>query len=428
MNTRPLDPETDYRRQLTESITRLLELSSRINEEKPNRYWYPLSMATYGVEEVVEAVDSMCRFRTTMWEKTLEFERRFAAHQGCADAVMVNSGSSADLLLSFLLTDPSQPLLQRDDEILVPVVTWPTQIWSPMMAGLKVRLVDVDPETLNMDLDDLERKITPRTRALFPVHLMGNPCDMDRITALSQKHDLTIIEDCCEALGAEWGGRRVGNFGLGASYSFFFSHHMTTMEGGMIACQSAEVGERLRILRAHGWVRNVDPSGHNLGAYDIDPRYAFVNWGFNFRPTDLQAGFGLHQLGKLPEFNRRRNALAQRFFAFIDSKPQLERPKVLAGARPSWFALPLRVADGAPFSRVDLVNHLEKEGVETRPIVAGNMARHPAAQLFPAFGESEFPGADKLHQRGLYLGLSPLFTDSDIDRLMGCIDAFLARY
>lgn len=428
MKTHPLDLETDYRRQLIESITRLIELSSRINQAKPRRYWYPLSMATYGVEEIVEAVDSMCRFRTTMWEKTLEFERRFASHQGCADAVMVNSGSSADLLLSFLLTDPARPLLQRGDEILLPVVTWPTQIWSPMMAGLKVRLVDVDPQTLNMDLDDLERKITPKTRALFLVHLMGNPCDMDRVMALAKAHDLVVIEDCCEALGAEWGGRRVGNFGLGASYSFFFSHHMTTMEGGMIACQNAEIAARFRILRAHGWVRNIDPSSHDLSAYDVDPRYAFVNWGFNVRPTDLQAGFGLHQLGKLPEFNRRRNALAQRFFSYVDSKAHLERPAVLAKARPSWFALPLRVAEGAPFSRADLVNYLENQGVETRPIVAGNLARHPAARLFPAFSESAFPGADVLHQRGFYLGLSPLFTDSDLDRLMGCIDAFLVRY
>jgi CDP-6-deoxy-D-xylo-4-hexulose-3-dehydrase len=420
--------ESAYRRQLAESIERLIELSSRINEAKPRQYWYPLSMAAYGVEEIIEALDSMCRFRTTMWEKTLEFERRFSVYQGCSDSVMVNSGSSADLLLAFLLTDAAWPALERGDEILVPVVTWPTQIWSAMMAGLNVRLVDVDPETLNLDLDDLERKITARSRAVFPVHLMGNPCDMDRVMALAKAHDLVVIEDCCEALGAEWDGRKVGNFGLGASYSFFFSHHMTTMEGGMIACQSGEIAERLRILRAHGWVRNVDASRHDLGSYDVDPCYAFVNWGFNVRPTDLQAGFGLQQLLKLPEFNRRRAGLAQRFFSFIDSKSHLERPRVLGKARPSWFALPLRVSDDAPFTRSELVNYLESQGVETRPIVAGNLARHPAARLFPAFGAGSFPGADNIHERGFYLGLSPLFTDSSLDRLTTCFESFLGRY
>ena len=144
-------------RKLTGAIELLLESSSRINEAKPRLYWYPLSLASYGVEEIIEALDSLCSFRTTMWEKTLQFERQFAAYQNCSDGVMVNSGSSADLLLCFLLTNPCHPLLQPGDEILIPVVTWPTQIWSAMMAGLKVRFVDVDPKTLNIDIDYSDR-------------------------------------------------------------------------------------------------------------------------------------------------------------------------------------------------------------------------------------------------------------------------------
>ena len=164
--------------------------------------------------------------------------------------------------------------------------------------------------------EDLERKVTPATKAIFLVHLMGNPCDMDRILSIAKIHNLLIIEDCCEALGAEWDGIKVGNFGIAASYSFFFSHHMTTMEGGMIACSNIEVAEQLKILRAHGWVRNVDPTIYALNDYDVDPRYAFVNWGFNVRPTDIQAGFGIHQLQKLPQFNQRRIELASKFFDF----------------------------------------------------------------------------------------------------------------
>ena len=139
-------------RKLTGAIELLLESSSRINEVKPRRYWYPLSLATYGVEEIVEALDSLCSFRTTMWEKTLQFERQFATYQNCSDAVMVNSGSSADLLLCFLLTNPCHSFLKPGDEILIPIITWPTQIWSAMMSGLKVRFVDVDPTTLNVDI------------------------------------------------------------------------------------------------------------------------------------------------------------------------------------------------------------------------------------------------------------------------------------
>lgn len=415
-------------RKLTGAIELLLESSSRINEAKPRRYWYPLSLATYGVEEIVEALDSLCSFRTTMWEKTLQFERQFAAYQNCSDGVMVNSGSSADLLLCFLLTNPAYPLLHTGDEILVPVVTWPTQIWSAMMAGLKVHFVDVDPKTLNIDINDLERKITPATKAIFLVHLMGNPCDMDRILDIAKAHKLLIIEDCCEALGAEWNGIKVGNFGIAASYSFFFSHHITTMEGGMIACSNQEIAEQLKILRAHGWVRNIDATTYELADYDVDPRYAFVNWGFNVRPTDVQAGFGLHQLQKLPQFNQRRVELANKFFAFIDAEAWLSRPESSPKASPSWFALPLLVASDAPFSRKEIINYLELKGVETRPIVAGNIAKHPVAKIFSEFNKDQYLGADVIHQNGFYLGLSPFHGDEDIERLIDCLQQFIRQY
>jgi CDP-6-deoxy-D-xylo-4-hexulose-3-dehydrase len=409
-------------------IELLLQSANRINEAKPRRYWYPLSLATYGVEEIIEALDSLCSFRTTMWEKTLLFERRFATYQGCGDSVMVNSGSSADLLLCFLLTNPAAPLLKAGDEILIPVVTWPTQIWSAMMAGLKVRFVDVSPETLNIDLADLEAKVTPATRAIFLVHLMGNPCPMDKILALAKKHNLLILEDCCEALGAEWDGVKVGNFGVGGSFSFFFSHHITTMEGGMIACPDLKIADQVRILRAHGWLRNVDTTPYQLGDEALDPRYAFVNWGFNMRPTDVQAGFGLRQLDKLPGFNHRREALATRFFDFIKQTPFLSVPRVAPLARPAWFALPLLVSAEAPFSRKEITVYLEEKGVETRPVVAGNLARHPSARLFKEFGEATYPGADIIHRRGFYIGLSPLQNEAMMDRLIECFEQFLNRY
>lgn len=413
---------------LADAVERFLESSVRLNEANPGRYWYPLSMATYGVEEIMEALDSMCSFRTTMREKTLQFEQRFASYQGCGDSVMVNSGSSADLLLSFLLVNPIRPLLKKTDEILVPVVTWPTQIWSAMMAGLTVRLVDVDPHTLNIDLDDLESKITESTRAIFLVHLMGNPCQMDRILELAKAHNLVIIEDCCEALGAEWRGVKVGNFGVGGSFSFFFSHHITTMEGGMVVCPNAETAEQVRILRAHGWLRNVESSPYRLADHDLDPRYVFVNWGFNLRPTEVQAGFGLHQLTKLPAFNRRRAELAAEFFAFIDQSPVLSRPQVHPHAAPAWFALPVMVNDDAPFSRSAITTYLESQGIETRGIVTGNLARQPVASVFQAFAQGTYPGADAVHQRGFYLGLSPVQDGSSMHRLLDCLQQFLKRY
>lgn len=410
-------------------IDLLLESESRINEAKPVRYWYPLSLASYGTDEILEALDSMCSFRTSMAEKTLHFERQFAKWQGSADAVMVNSGSSADLLLCMLLNNPLGPLIRPDEEILIPAVTWPTHIWSAMVLGLKVKFVDVDPTTLNVDFADLECSISPKTRVLFLVHLMGNPCDMDRIVALAKKHDLLIIEDCCEAMGASWDGRKVGNFGIGGAYSFFFSHHITCMEGGMVAVSDPAMAKQLRLLRAHGWVRNVDPEEYKLHQYpDIDARYAFINWGVNVRPTDVQAGFGIRQLEKADSFARRRAEMAERFGAFIGDRQWLATPKVGAKAVPSWFALPLMVSKDAPFTRAEITSFLENRGVETRPMVTGNVARHPVGQLFSEFQERAFPGADEIHSRGFYIGLSPLQSDESMGRLIATFDEFLTKY
>ena len=410
-------------------IDLLLENESRINEAKPIRYWYPLSLATFGSDEIIEALDSMCSFRTSMAEKTLSFERAFANWQGSSDAVMVNSGSSADLLLSLLLTNPLDPLLPPDSEILIPVVTWPTQIWSAMMGGLKVKLVDVDPSTLNIDYEDLERQITPKSRAIFLVHLMGNPCNMDRIMEIAKRNDLLVIEDCCEAMGASWGGIKVGNFGVGGTFSFFFSHHITAMEGGMIVVNKSQYVDQLKLLRAHGWVRNVNQEQFKLSEYpDIDPRYAFVNWGLNVRPTEVQAAFGLRQLEKADRFNARRKEIADHFFAYLKTKSWLKTPRIEAKAKPSWLALPIMVDGDAPFNRNDLTSYLEKSGVETRPMVTGNIANHPVARLFPEFGERKFTGADEIHTRGFYIGLSPMQTNESIDRLINVFNSFFENY
>lgn len=410
---------------LRSPLQALIDSGSRTNANKTERYWYPLSIATYDVEEVLAAVDSLCSFRTTMWEKTKEFEREFARMQGAKHAVMVNSGSSADLLIAFALVNPTTNLLRPGDEVLVPSVTWPTQLWSLMMAGLRVRLVDTNPRTLNMDLGSVEARITDRTRAVSLVHLMGNPCEMDELLNVCESHDLMIIEDCCEALGSTYNGRMVGTFGLASSFSFFFSHHITTMEGGMICCDDDEFAELLRLLRAHGWSRNLEGTSSST-ITGIDPRYTFLNWGFNVRPTELQAGFGLVQLGRLPGFSARRQSNAKRFAEGIARHDGVLRlMEVSERAECSWFALPLMVSPDAPFTRDDLARYLEGSGVETRPIVAGSLSRHPASALFSELSGQVLPGADVVHNNGLYLGLHPVDEPDKLDRLLELIDGYV---
>src|ERR1035441_9686224 len=407
-----------------EAVSALLDRASRINEAQERRYWYPLSLATYGVEEIAEALDSMCAFRTSMWEKTSHFERSLAEFLGSGETVMVNSGSSADRLACLAIRGANAGPASDRNEVLVPVVTWPTHVWAPLMAGFTVKLVDVDPETLNMSMEDLREHITDRTCAIFPVHLMGNPCNMDELSSLCQQHDLLLLEDCCEALGSRWRGQNVGGFGAAGTFSFFFSHHITTMEGGAIWIRDQDLADDLRVLRAHGWLRNTAKKRRPVSD-GLDRRYTFVNWGGNFRPTELQAGFGIRQLEKAPQFAERRATLAKRFFTYIASLEYFTTPKVHDAAEPSWFALPLMISENAPFTKGEITSFLEALGVENRPIVAGNLARQPVAELFPAVFDRTYFGADAVHKNGFYLGLNPFVTDEMMERLIQLIDRFV---
>ena len=393
------------------------------NVDNPT-YWYPLAVASYGVDEVMQAIEAMTNYRTSMWRRTAQFEDLFGELFG-GEAIMVNSGSSADLLMVFANLRDSGGTLQQGDEVLVPAVTWPTHLWAVLMAGLKPVLVDVDPMNLNMCVDDLTKKISEQTSAVFPVHLMGNPAPMGPILDLAQQNGAIVMEDSCEALGAKWNGNHTGSIGQAGSFSFFFSHHITTMEGGMILTQDRELAERIRLLRAHGWSRNVrDQNTLHLQRSDVeglDPRYTFVEWGFNVRPTELQAGFGLEQLGKLPAFEANRKANVN-FFSSLLVENQLDEflalPIVERESEPSWFALPMVVQPSSPKTRNEITDFLDKYGVETRPIVAGNLAKHPVRRRFPGIFDVSLPGAEAVHERGFYVGLYPYPMEDMLTRLI----------
>lgn len=408
----------------------LLLRKSRINEEVVDKYWYPLATATYDESEIMEALDSMASFKTSMYEKTRIFEKEFSSFQSCSESIMVNSGSSADLLLSFLLTNPIDPILKKRDEVLVASITWPTHIWSIMMAGLVPKFVDIDPNTLNIDLDDLKEKVTEKTKAIFLVHLLGNPCNMDEIVSLAQEKDLIILEDCAEALGAEWEGKKVGNFGIGSTFSFFFSHHMTTMEGGMICVNSKKHADHIRVMRSHGWLRNIDSDFFLRDVEDIsDERYEFHNWGFNLRPTEVQAAFGIKQLEKLKDFNIKREELSSDLFSFLNSYSFLQPITIHKKAKPSWLGLPIILAENAPFDTKELISFLESAGIETRPILTGNILRQPVSKkLFPGLNKDDFPGAESIHKRGLYIGLSPMTNENSHQKLKLTLKNFFDRF
>jgi CDP-4-dehydro-6-deoxyglucose reductase, E1 len=358
-------------------------------------YWYPLATPTVGEDEVNAVVDVLRSGNTTMGERVEEFEEAFARYADAPHAVMVNSGSSADLLAAYA-TDTT-------GEVIVPIVTWPTHVWSWEQSGAVVKFCDVDG--INTTAELIESKATPKTRVISLVHLMGVPCDMHDILRLCADHDWALHEDCCEALGARYGRHPVGWAADVATWSFFFSHQMTTLEGGMITTSHADVAKRLRSLRSHGWTRHYSPE-----------KYTFDMEGFNLRPTEVAAAIGLVQLGNLDAMNAARSENFHEFERKLRGHPNVKLPEVPVHARPSWFGVPLFVGTG----RDDLAKYLEAEGVETRPILAGNLRNQRA---FQGFYFPKTPGADVVEEQGLYVGL-PLLPASSARQVATMIGDF----
>jgi CDP-6-deoxy-D-xylo-4-hexulose-3-dehydrase len=374
---------------------------------------YPLAHVTYGEAEIAAVLACLREGRTTMGPRVAAFEARFAQTVGAHHAVMVNSGSSADLLCAFSL-GPSHRML---DEILVPAVTWPTQVWSCLTAGYRVRLVDTDPATLQMDLDDLERKLSGRTAAVFAVHVLGNVGDLDRLTALCAEHGVPLLEDGCEALGSRWKGKHVGTFGKAAAFSFFFSHLLSTMEGGMVVCDSPSDNRYLRLWRSHGW----EPEAGN--------RFRFPTWGMNVRPMEVQGAFGLEQIKKAETFlsARRRNFGRLEAATSLRYGDHLATPEVLPHASPGWHGFPLLVKDdfAGDISKEKLCRYLESRGVETRPLIAGNLARQPGVEGEHRITAGDLPGADAVHERAFYIGLASHDDPEGTGYVGECVEDFI---
>ncbi len=340
---------------------------------------------TFSAGEINAALECLLSTYVTMGPKVKKFEETFASTFGWTDGVMNNSGSSANLLAVAALANPAtKDGLKAGDEVIVPALSWSTTVWPIIQCGLIPVIVDIDPATFNIDPNEIEKAIGPRTRAVMIVPVYGNPCAMDAIVDICKRRHLILIEDCCEALGAYYDGKPVGKFGRVATFSFYFSHHLTTLEGGITVTDDFELAELMRILRAHGWVREVKDRNRWLKQYpEFDPRFLFVNVGYNLRPMELSGAMGLVQLPKLAKFvdTRRENSawfrreLAQ-YGDFFDF--QEEQPK----GRHSWFGFPIRVKSTAGVKVTELTGALNSRNVETRPIIAGNIARQPALKLF----------------------------------------------
>jgi len=362
---------------------------------------------TFGAEEINAALECLLTTQVTMGQKVRAFETGFARRHERSHGVMSNSGSSANLLAIAALANPAaSDGLRPGDEVIVPALSWSTTVWPLIQLGLKPVIVDIDAATLNIAPEQIERAIGPKTRGVMIVPVYGNPCDMDAITDICARRDLVLIEDCCEALGASYGGRPVGTFGRVGTFSFYYSHHMTTLEGGITVTDDFELAELMRILRSHGWTREVEDKQRWHEVYpEFDRRFLFVNLGYNLRPTELAGAIGLMQLPKLSDFVRIRRENAawfrkalSRFEGFFAFQSEYE------SGESSWFGFPLILKDGAPFHLSELITDLNAGGIETRPIICGNIARQPALQHYDHRVVGAMDNANAVMERAVSFG------------------------
>lgn len=342
-----------------------------------------------------------------------EYGKFIKSHQ---NPVFVNSGSSANLLAIVAAMHPNRcTRWKRGDKIAVTALCWSTTISPLLTQGLVPVFIDVDPETLQIDLCDLEKKAIEHNdiRGIMLVHVLGSCPDMSRLMEIVHTNNWIFIEDTCEAMGNEWMGQKLGTFGDFGTFSTFYSHHMTSVEGGFILSKSESDYVNLVTMRAHGWTRNL-PDKNRLeleeSHKDLDPRFLFVNIGFNVRPLDICAAIGREQLKRIDEMNNIRKANMEAIRKFIDNDPRVRIPTHNEHASIAWLGIPIAYDlenGGRNITITEIQKKLEAKGVETRPIISGNFLRQPVISLY--MDEVPLPhilpGTEHVHSHMVYIGL-----------------------
>lgn len=371
---------------------------------------------TFDEAEVSAAVAVLRSKNVTQGEKVNEFEKAFWP---IGHAVACNSGSSANLLAISALKASGR--LKDGDEVIVSALSWSTTVFPLIQHNLIPVIVDCDLDTLNMDMGEARKAIGPKTKAIMPVHVYGNPCDMTALYNLSSDYGLVVIEDCCESMGATYNGIPVGHWADVATFSFYFSHHITTLEGGMVVTKDSATADMLRIQRSHGWLRDSErevPEG-------FDRKFCFVELGYNFRLTEVQAAIGLCQLPKLDAIIYRRRVSHSAYVQALRHFPYLRFQK--DNGKSSCFGFSI-VLDDAPFSVTELRQHLESRGIETRPIICGNIARQPVMAKYEHRVFGDLKHASYVMDNGLSIGCHQDVNESDVDYVAKSMDEFLRLY
>ena len=378
---------------------------------------YKLASSTWDNKEL-DAIQSVIdKDMYTMGNSVRQFENNFSNFVNSKYSVMVSSGSTANLLAIAALFFTKKPKLKRGDEVIVPAVSWSTTYFPLQQYGLKLKFVDIDLETLNYDLEALEGAVSFSTKMIMVVNLLGNPNDFDKINSIIKGKDIFLIEDNCESMGATFNKKQTGTFGLMGTFSTFFSHHMATMEGGIITTDDEELYHILLSIRAHGWTRNLPKKNKVSNKSDdwFTESFRFVLPGYNVRPLEMSGAIGIEQLKKLPKFieNRRKNA--ELFIELFENHQDFMIQKEIS--RSSWFGFSLIIKPNSKLKRKDVINLLQNSNIECRPIVTGDFTKNEVMKYFDYEIHNNLVNAGYLHKNGFFVGNQQVIIESEINYL-----------
>lgn len=374
-----------------------------IKSTKIKKFSYPLHEDSLSKEDLLEATKVLISRQLTMSKKTNEFENYFKKKLGLNYCLMVNSGSSANLLALFALINPvKKNRLKRGDECLVPAVCWATSLWPVIQAGLTPKLIDVDLNTFSINLDLIKKNITKKTKAIMMINVLGNCSEIDKIQKFAKEKNIYLIEDNCESLGSKYKNKYLGSYGDFSSFSFYYSHQITAGEGGMIACKTKEDYDLLKVLRAHGWDRDLKK--------DKNKKFNFVNSGFNLRPLEVSAAIGLNQFKRLPKMisirTYNRNEIIKTLKNSHNWNDQFSFFNTEKNLKPSWFGFPLLINPKLKKIKEKFLNFLNQNSLETRPIISGNFANQPAMKLYKIrYKKNKLNNSNEIDNRGFFIGL-----------------------
>jgi CDP-6-deoxy-D-xylo-4-hexulose-3-dehydrase len=368
---------------------------------------YPLLESAFSPEDILSGLKVLLSNQITMSEITEKFQDEFAKYVGAKYALMVNSGSSANLLATFALVNPRKKnFLKKNSECLIPALCWSTSLWPIVQAGLKPKFVDVDIDSFGINESLLEQNISRNTKAIMIVHVLGNASNIQKISQLTKKRGIYLIEDTCESLGSQYGDKFLGTFGDFGTYSFYYSHQITSGEGGMIVCNSKEDYQLIYSMRSHGWSRK---SKNNLKK-KLDTSFKFVNTGFNLRPLDLTASIGFSQFKRLNLMIKVRSENRDKIINKLINSPlwqdQFTFFHPTKKIKPSWFGLPVLINKKYLSKKKKFLNLLNQKGIETRMIISGNFMNHSSVQLYGLNpSKRTFNNAQEIEDRGFFIGL-----------------------